>query len=1385
MWIKLVKGVLCKIEPSIRKSPSYVTDIRPKIGAIFLGIFISASLFTLQTPSEALTVGELKNISNNNSNSVSPASAVSATGTILVAWADDGPGQQDIFLANSTDNGLTFEGHINISNDGAFSNLAKIAVSEDKAYAVWSEDDGEIYFVNGTIGNDNTLTFGSPVNLSNNPAGISDSPIIAAKRSNVYVVWQDDIDGSLIPDIFFTYSNDSGQNFSLPVNLSSDEGNSQSPRLAISDQGDVYVAWQDDTPNPGTEQAIFVRASTDNGTNFGDPSVVNNPAGFSYNPSIVTVGTDSLYLVWGDGTSNYDVFFAKGTVNSLDSTIAFDTPVNISNNTGFSTASQLAVSGSGIIYVMWIDDINGSNDVFISNSTDTGVSFSVPLSLTSGAGANSPQLAILPSNQEDLLATWEDGSVGNSDIFMSEILDTGHTIGEPFNLSSNDGLSISASVAAFGSRFYVAWQDSSSGNNEILFRSISLSEENPIIIIESPESGLNTKWGTPIEVSGTTNGQNTDYISIDWGDGSIPTVISVTGDTWDPVLHSYNSSQVGAREVQATLYDSEGNQKATSDPVVINVQKHETSITIDTIPNVVVEGDNLVVNGTLTDLDNSTSIQGATVTFNGTGSLNLGSAITDPDGHYSSEGASPNSSNTLWTVQANFDGDSSFEPSTSSIETFDTASSNATQFAIPVGAPSTVQLTGFNGSITFDAIESEGTIYVSKCDTPNSERYISLGLCFVISVSEDLPSSSFAHVKFSFSDAIIPVGHNADEVDIFHEGVGRFTDITESRDLEHITVTGRTANFSQFVIGIAEHEQAPEGAIRQQVFVGQNELEFNKLQPQTITFDDTEYSIGSRVAITVQDNAADEDDSSIETIQSNVTSSSDALGIKVILTETGANTGAFSGHFRVEETESSDADDILHVRSGDTITSSYFSPAKAPFIVSIDEVAESGLLELNSFIVDQRPEINIYDFDAIGDAYEFHLVDAQLGQNANISVVMSYVNVDLRNDEIISTDLFRLLQFDPSSVPSGKLGWIDITKIDPSSGHLAINTAEKTVTGLTSTTGNFTIGHDFRVGEPGGGGGGLPRPGTGVVLDAVAGLTTISENRHTGGGGGGGGGARSTSAGQLVIGSDVETILSVGTSSITFNFENIEPGSGQLKISAEDFSKFTNIFDSIITDQGGQKGLVNLDDSAYSTAGKIFDIDASAVKFNGMVKVTIPYDEKVVLLSGPESNVRFLHYDSKVGHWEDATIAFDTEKNTITGMMDTLSPVVAAVVNDGTFGNTYFKANPLNRIITSIEQDGIISVRPDNPVSIPLILKNIQRTDQNYTLILQITDKDDVAIYINWQTGSLIGGQSTEVSRSWLAGDAGEYAIKLLLLDSFDHPLIISSPVTLEIKVAD
>ncbi|NPV60202.1 MAG: hypothetical protein HPY75_11160, partial [Actinobacteria bacterium] len=88
---------------------------------------------------------------------------------------------------------------------------------------------------------------------------------------------------------------------------------------------------------------------------------------------------------------------------------------------------------------------------------------------------------------------------------------------------------------------------------------------------------------------------------------------------------------------------------------------------------------------------------------------------------------------------------------------------------------------------------------------------------------------------------------------------------------------------------------------------------------------------------------------------------------------------------------------------------------------------------------------------------------------------------------------------------------------------------------------------------------------------------------------------------------------------------------------------------------GGETTATPLPDPSVANfhilGGSCYDITTTAT-FTGTILVTLPYDEGA--LTVPESSLRLLHLEG--GSWVDVTSSQDTDANTITGEVDSLSP---------------------------------------------------------------------------------------------------------------------------------
>ena len=199
----------------------------------------------------------------NDVNANSPQLAVSEN-TVYIVWEDNsrsGNGNSsknfDLLFRVSTNGGSNFTNTKVLTKNPGDSFGPQTAISGDNMYAVWEDNTaGEGTSLNWEVRFRGIINNGANTTdtkiLSENIGELADDPQIAGSENKLYVVWSDLYQRTYpgMFDVFFTFSNDEGRNFSQAVNLSNNQGSSILPRIATS-RDNSYIVWSDTTTGNG------------------------------------------------------------------------------------------------------------------------------------------------------------------------------------------------------------------------------------------------------------------------------------------------------------------------------------------------------------------------------------------------------------------------------------------------------------------------------------------------------------------------------------------------------------------------------------------------------------------------------------------------------------------------------------------------------------------------------------------------------------------------------------------------------------------------------------------------------------------------------------------------------------------------------------------------------------------------------------------------------------------------------------------------------------------------------------------------------------------------------------------------------------------------------
>ncbi len=328
------------------------------------------------------------------------------------------------------------------------------------------------------------VTFGDPINISNNARDSVYSQITTYKN-NVYVVWEEDtvadstINKPVLPtgdsanyDIYFKKSTDRGVTFSKAINVSTNPGFSQHPQISVSGSN-VYLAWTDDT---SYNKEILFRMSSDEGNSFGRTIRLSDGIGESYNQEISSYG-NNVYVVWENNHDNPNRIKLTGSTNTID--IGNDDINNVSDE----------------------KDVYGVNNkrILFKASTDGGNSFKNVETITTNLGEIADLYPKIAASQNYVYLTWSVGMstskvedrvsvYGNNNnnnnieqrqgIYFTRSYDNGGNFSNAVKLNSEASRAGESQIAASGNQVYVVW----SGNSDNLI-------PNDLYFIKSTDNG--------------------------------------------------------------------------------------------------------------------------------------------------------------------------------------------------------------------------------------------------------------------------------------------------------------------------------------------------------------------------------------------------------------------------------------------------------------------------------------------------------------------------------------------------------------------------------------------------------------------------------------------------------------------------------------------------------------------------------------------------------------------------------------------------------------------------------------------------------------------------------------------------------------------------------
>lgn len=276
-------------------------------------------------------------------------------------------------------------------------------------------------------------------------------------------------------DIFITKSENKGDSFGEPINLSNNTGSSSNPQSEIY-SNNIYVVWEDDTLATETSglnsnTSVLFRQSKDNGNTFLPINSLSSISADSSNPDITTINSNNtVFVVWQDNLDKSSNILFKRSISNNNTLFSDQQIISDSQGKKFETSPEI-ITSNDTINIIW-DDFNledQSSHILKRSSDDDGNTFGQFIKLSSDSEFAINEIINVYNN--NVYVVWQGNNQGQFDIFLSKSSDGGITFNQPINLSNTTD-SINPQLATAANKLFVVWQEDISENNQIYFTTI-------------------------------------------------------------------------------------------------------------------------------------------------------------------------------------------------------------------------------------------------------------------------------------------------------------------------------------------------------------------------------------------------------------------------------------------------------------------------------------------------------------------------------------------------------------------------------------------------------------------------------------------------------------------------------------------------------------------------------------------------------------------------------------------------------------------------------------------------------------------------------------------------------------------------------------------------
>lgn len=359
-------------------------------------------------------------------------------GTVAAVWYQLDGLNNIIQASASADHGLTWSAPVDLSAGGQTAQSPQITATVDGALtAVWSRFDGANNIIQSSTSTDRGTTWTTAVNVSIPGRSSIEPQIVAAPDSALTAVWSRSDGVNKI--VQASTSVDRGVTWGAPTNLSAVGQDAESPQVVTAPDGTLTAIW---SRFDGANKIIQTSTSTDHGTTWTSPVNLSTPGQPAIGPQIASAPDGTISAVWGRWQPSG--YMAQAST-STDHGATWTNPADLTTASGTAFGLQVTAASDGTFAAIWSRHNAGTFSIHTSSSTDRGVTWSGPATLSPvGPVTEGPQIAGAPDGT--LTAVWAQSDGSDRVIRTRSSTDRGATWSSPANISPADSLGSYAEI---------------------------------------------------------------------------------------------------------------------------------------------------------------------------------------------------------------------------------------------------------------------------------------------------------------------------------------------------------------------------------------------------------------------------------------------------------------------------------------------------------------------------------------------------------------------------------------------------------------------------------------------------------------------------------------------------------------------------------------------------------------------------------------------------------------------------------------------------------------------------------------------------------------------------------------------------------------------------